>query len=151
VYTCLAVQAVALHADLLQPHLLVSPESQVLDFGGVHAAAPRMLELVITNPTAADAAWTGTVRAAPAPVTAGQPPGPAAASFTVSPQQGMLAGRGLGMPKQTRLQVSFAPTCSGPCAAELLLAVRGGGQVAVVLKGLGVHGEQAELRAAYDL
>jgi hypothetical protein len=145
------VQVVALHADLLQPHLLVSPESKVLDFGGVRAAAMRMLELVITNPTDADAAWTATVQAASAPAPARPPPESAAATFTVSPQQGMLAGHGLSMPKQTRLQVSFAPTCSGPCVAELLLAVRGGKKVAVVLKGLGVHAEQAELRAAYDL
>lgn len=86
-----------------------------------------------------------------AAASAGQQLGPAEASFTVNPQQGMLAGRGLGMPKQTRLQVTFAPMCSGPCVAELLLAVRGGKNVAVVLKGAGVHAEQAELRAAFDL
>jgi hypothetical protein len=82
----------------------------------------------------------------------GKPVQPAAASaFTVLPQHGVLAGRGLGMPKQTWLQVVFAPFCSGVFAAELRLGVHGGRAVSVVLMGQGVHSEGAELRAAYDL
>lgn len=117
-----------------------------------------MLELVITNPTGAEAAWQASIQplGPTAAAEAGQQLGklvqPSAASaFSVLPQHGVLAGRGLGMPKQTRLQVVFSPVCSGGFAAELRLGVHGGRGVSVVLMGQGVHSEGAELRAAYDL
>jgi hypothetical protein len=142
------VQALPLLAAVLQPALLVSPEAGVVDFGSVHAAAPRTMEVVLTNPVDADAAWEAAIQPLP-PAAAAHTA--AAASFSVVPQQGVLAGRGLGMPQQTRLRVTFAPVCSGSCAAELHLAVRGGRSVLVSLRGQGVSAEGAERREAYDL
>lgn len=178
------MQAFPLQGVVLQPALQVaSPASGLLEFGGVHAAAPRTLELVVTNPTEADAAWTATIQpvrplsgpaaaAAAAQAGAPQPARPvqvrrascgsagtcaaaaaavAPSAFSVVPEQGVLPGRGLGMPRQQRLRVTFAPRSSGPCAAELVLAVAGGGVVCVALQGEGVHAERAEARTAYDL
>lgn len=152
------VQVLPLQATVEQPELLVSSAKVPLDFGAVHPAAPRTLELVITNPTGAQAAWQASIQPLAPPAAAeaaqqlGRPVQQAAASaFTVLPQQGVLAGRGLGMPKQTGLQVVFAPFCSGAFAAALRLGVHGGREVSAVLMGQGVHAEGAELRAAYDL
>lgn len=152
------MQVLPLQATVEQPELLVSCAKSPLDFGAVHPAAPRTLELVITNPTGAEAAWQASIQplapraAAEAGQQLGKPVQQAAASaFTVLPHQGVLAGRGLGMPKQARLQVVFVPFCSGVFGAELRLGVRGGRAVSVVLMGQGVHAEGAELRAAYDL
>lgn len=172
---CCAVQTFLLEGVLLQPTLLVaSPEGKLLDFGSVHVAAPRTLELLVNNPTEADAAWQATISqplptvpTGSAPAAAPPRPGrdarraaaaaPAAAAvagaspFTVVPQQGVLPCRGLGMPRQQRLQVTFAPHHSGPCVGELRLAVAGVRSVSVPLRGVGVHAEGAEPRTAYDL
>lgn len=147
-----AVQVVPLYAVVLQPELLVSPSSKVLDFGGVHPAAPRTLELVLTNPTEADAAWEASViQQRPSATTIAQQPGLlGTAAFTVMPRAGVLQGRGLG-PRQARLQVVFEPVSSGASVAELQLRLCGGSTVVVVLRGEGVHAERAELRVGHDL
>lgn len=173
-WLCVAVQTFMLQGVVLRPALIVTaPPCKRLDFGSVHAAAPHMLELVFTNPTEADAAWKATItQALPSvptisPTQASARPGrdvrkaaatdaaavpqQGASAFTVVPEQGVLQGRGLGMPRQQRLQVTFAPCHSGECCGELWLTVAGGGRVCVPLRGLGVHAEGAELRTAYDL
>jgi len=143
-----AVQCVPLAARVLQP-ALVAPTK--LNFGEVHMAAPRTLELLLTNPTQADAAYKAVIQ--PMEVTASEQllRSAAVAAYSVVPASGMVPGRGIQMPRQTRLHVTFAPQRSGPASACLQLSVRGGDQVLVMLQGVGVHAERAEPRAAFDL
>jgi hypothetical protein len=174
-----AVQTFTLQGVVLRPALVVTaPPCKLLDFGSVHAAAPHTLELVVTNPTKSDAAWKATItQAMPAAPTISPTQSPArlgrgvrkaavtaapatiaaavqqqgASAFTVVPEQGVLQGRELGMPRQQRLQVTFAPRHSGECCGELWVTFAGGGRVCVPVRGVGVHAEGAELRTAYDL
>lgn len=148
-----------LGALVLQPQLVVPANSTVLDFGGVHAAAPRTLELLVTNPTEADAVWEARVAAPSLPLAAtpattkSGADATSGAAFSVLPHKGVLAGRGLGMPRSTRLQVVCAPGSgsSAQLAAELQLSVRGGATLRVQLRGEAVYAESAEARVAYDL
>lgn len=63
-------QAVPLRARVARPALSCGVEA--LDFGDVHPRAPKRLEIILTNPTAVDAAW--------AVVDAGAPPADAKAA-----------------------------------------------------------------------
>lgn len=149
-----AVQCVPLAARVLQPALEAPTK---LDFGEVHMAAPRTLELLLTNPTQADAAYKAVIQhmevTGAQNMTASEQllRSAAVAAYSVVPASGMLPGRGIQMPRQTRLHVTFAPQRSGPASACLQLSVKGGGEVLVMLQGVGVHAERAEPRAAFDL
>ncbi len=127
-------QVVPLEVQLLRPAVRCS--RQHLDFGTIHAASSRVLELELANPTLVDAAWSASIAITSssngqqgssskpqAAVRRSASPGSAAARrdgadgeaeapgapFTLQPSSGVLPGCGLGVPRTVRLAVTYSP------------------------------------------
>lgn len=69
------------------------------------------------------------------------------AGFAVSPSQGVLPGRGLGMPHTQQLVVTFAPLGEGEAEVQLRFAVAGGPTAVVQVRGRGSLDEAVEWHA----
>ena len=155
-------QQVPLEVQLLRPAVRCS--RQQLDFGTIHAASSRVLELVLANPTLVDAAWSASI-ASTSSSSSGQQgsssrpqaqgrrsasPGRArregavgeveapGTPFTLQPSSGVLQGRGLGVPRTVRLAVTYSPALlmAHPADArhEAVLEVRVKGSGGLVVR-----------------
>lgn len=146
----LCLQRLDLSAVVLHP--VITASLTTLSFGSMHPAAPRPLQLLLTNPTTVDAKWH--VKLVPMQQQQQGQQGPlqqqhSAATevgklFTVQPDKGVLAGRGLGMPKTQQVTVTFAPSGDVTAAAELRILVDGGSGCIVRLQGQGTFEETKE-------
>lgn len=131
------MQHLPLSATVLHPGLTASPAR--LDFGLVHPSAPRPLELLLTNPTRVDASWHAQLL--PRPAAAGSC---SSSVFHITPDHGVISGRGLGMPVTQRVTVTHAPVGNLAAAAELRLLVDRGSGCSVLLQGQGTFDEACE-------
>ncbi|WIA14054.1 hypothetical protein OEZ85_002608 [Tetradesmus obliquus] len=138
-----AAHRLPLAATVLHPAVTAAPAS--LDFGLVHPAAPRPLQLLLTNPSRVDAAWQAQLVSLPAAAAAGGAAG--LTRFAVEPAAGVIPGRGLGMPRSQRITVTCVAAGNGPGAAELRLSVAHGAGCSVRLQGCGTFDEAQEYLA----
>jgi len=127
-----ASQSFPLSARLVYPMLELSLER--LDFGLVHTAAPLTRTFVLTNPSAAAASWHIVPPEAPEE----------AAAFTVSPLQGVIPGKGVGLPRTQTIAVTFAPTYEQDFELPCAFAVRHGRGCALRIAGRGTFEEVHE-------
>lgn len=144
-------QAVALHGHVDPPVVAASRAS--LEFGRVHPKAPKPLEVTLLNTAGVEATWAvvppgKTARQALDAARSGKAEkqlrvGP----YLVTPAHGVLAGRGLGMPRKEALTVIFAPSDNLPHSQALVVAVYKGNGCVVELHGTGSYDEADEFQA----
>lgn len=132
-----ALQHLPLSATVVHPGLTASPAR--LDYGLVHPSAPRPLELLLTNPTRVDASWHAQLL--PQPAAAGSS---SSIVFWITPDHGVIPGRGLGMPETQRVTVTCSPVGNLAATAELRLLVDRGSGCSVKLQGQGTFDEGYE-------
>eukprot|EP00951_Prasinocladus_malaysianus_P014003 scaffold106439_cov31-Prasinocladus_malaysianus.AAC.1 len=131
-------------------HPAITADKPFIHYNAVHMSAPRPIEIVLTNPTQADAQWVlveegeeakfGPLEAS---VALDQPPATRGA-FTVSPGRGVLRGSGMEIPKQQRVKITMHPTTAGTVTQRLRFAVRKGRGCTVHVTGDGVYDEHQE-------
>ncbi|KAI8476325.1 MAG: hypothetical protein J3K34DRAFT_512165 [Monoraphidium minutum] len=101
------------------PRPLVACGAALLDFGAVHPRAPRRLELVLTNPTAVDAAWALVDAAAPASA--------AAAAAATAAAAAAAGGDAAGSGGATAHLAPRGAALNGALLSGMLVAAPGGG------------------------
>ena len=130
------VQGVPLRAHYVYPQVVVDhPE---LDFSETHIAAPKSLELILSNPSEADLEWR---------VTDGEPrqTGEDVGYFKAQPASGRIPGRGLGQPRTAALRITFAPAHERAYSRTLTIDVGAGRGTSVALRGVGIAREPFEV------
>jgi len=153
----LPLQLLPLTASVSHPRLAARPAA--LDYGLVHPKAPKPLHIILYNPTKTDATWSvaGGVAADAPPASSGAGASTSASagegavrvgSFLVRPGRGVLPGRGLGMPRQQQVEISFCPAGEQAADEQLVFKARRGQSVAVAVRGQGTFDEAQEWHAA---
>lgn len=124
------------------------------------ASSPLYTQVTLLNPTLVDALWAVTTGASAAKYCRPEDAHTMAVTqseaafgpFRVRPAHGLLAGRGLKLPRAQRLTITFAPPDNKTYRETLVFGVSKGRPVALELVGQGSYEEGEEhQRVLYQL
>jgi len=146
-------QELPLAATVRCPELMINTE--VVEFGAVHVQAPKPMQVVLTNKSTSGAFWTVVDLDDPDaqvifPKTVEEArEGPKGKEvqcgrINVAPRWGYISGRGLKMPNQQNVTVTFGPQLQGPYTKRLAFAVYQGRGCEVQVQGQGTLDETQE-------
>ena len=138
-----------LEIELSNPSFVAAEWSVQLQSSSTAAASTASVSFAHGGPprtAQAQAALSGGSDAVTDVVTAQQRCG-ADTAFLASPNDGVLPGRGLTMPKKQKLLVTFAPRQSGACTALLKVLLVEGRTMEIVLSGEGTYSQADECQA----
>jgi hypothetical protein len=131
-------------------HPALTASRDWIHFNAVHVDAPKPLEVVLTNATAADAEWVVVEEgveprfSTPGSAVPSRGESSTVGEFRVSPGSGLLRGTGLQTAKQERVTITMSPPSDGTFTRRIRFAVRKGRGVTVEVVGEGTYDEHRE-------
>lgn len=132
-------------ATILYPKLV--PSHQVLDFGIVHIASPKALQLVISNPSIVTANWSISQDSKYSDRKLENSDGvQQIGCFSIDPPSGSLDARDLTSVRKRHLIITFSPACDLDYEEKIEFICKRGQGCEVILKGKGSLYETEEVK-----